>query len=115
MAYDDTAGNQQIVSPGDYYVDNVSEPGWIVPSGVSSWPTPIDAINSVRIKFRAGYLNDDSPADTSVPKDILAAIKLTLGSLYEHRETQIVGSIASQLPFGVENILRHYRVQLGMA
>jgi uncharacterized phiE125 gp8 family phage protein len=110
-------GLETQVDPSDYYVDNISEPGWIIPAGdsSSSWPTPIDAINSVRIRFRAGYLNADSPADTFVPDDIKAAIKLMLGSLYEHRESQVVGTISSQLPFGVENLLRPYRVLLGMA
>jgi len=115
IAYDDANGDEQIIASGSYYVDNVSEPGWVVPSGISQWPTPINAINSVRVRFRAGYLTNDSPADTFVPEDIKAAIKLILGSLYEHRETQVVGLIANELPLGVEQLLRRYRVLLGMA
>ncbi len=117
VSYNDSAGVEQQIDPAEYYVDRISEPGWIVPAGagVSGWPTPIEAINSVRIRFRAGYLTNDSPADTFVPEDIKAAIKLTLGSMYEHRETQVVGSISTKLPFGVENLLRPYRVLLGMA
>lgn len=114
IAYDDAAGAEQIMDPSGYFVDSVSEPGWVVPTA-SSWPTTIDAINSVRIRFRAGYPNNASPSEPAVPEDIRAAIKLTLGSLYEHRELQVVGTIASKLPFGAENLLRPYRVLLGMA
>lgn len=115
--YNDSAGVEQEISTSDYYVDNVSQPGWIVPAGSSptAWPTPIEAINATRIRFRAGYVNNDSPADTFVPEDIKAAVKLLLGSMYEHRETMVVGATAVQLPFGVENLLRPHRVLLGMA
>lgn len=115
IAYDDSAGDEQIMSVADYYTDNASQPGWLLPNGITSWPTTIDAVNCVRIRFRAGYLSTDSPPVTDVPDDIVAALKLTLGSLYEHREEIVVGTIANKLPFGVEHLLRHHRVLLGMA
>ena len=113
--YDDPAGNIQTVSASDYYVDSVSQPGWVVPTGSLTWPTPLDAINSVRVRFRAGYLNEDSPPAENVPFDIRAAILLNIGSLYEHRETVVIGAITTHLPWGVENLLRPHRVLLGMA
>ena len=62
IAYDDPGGNSTTVSADDYYVDVAKEPGWIVP--ITAWPTPLDAINAVRIQFVAGYApNEDSPAD----------------------------------------------------
>lgn len=115
FAYDDTAGDEQILDPTAYFVDNASEPGWVVPAGSTSWPSTINAINSVRIRFRAGYQTADSPADTAVPEDIKAAMKLLIGNMYEHRETQVVGTIANRLPWGVEQLLRPHRVLLGMS
>ena len=115
IAYDDSAGNEQFVDVNNYYVDTVSQPGWIVPQGNLLWPTPIDAINSVRVRFRAGYLSTDSPPVNAVPEDIKAGIKLTIGNMYEYREDQGVGNNAFKLPFGVEQLLRHHRVLLGMA
>ncbi len=115
IAYDDTAGVEQIIDPSSFFVDSVSEPGWIVPAGTLSWPTPIDAINSVRVRFRAGYLNNDSPPAAAVPDAIKSAIKLTMGTLYEHREQIVVGTITNKLPWGVEQLLRQHRVLLGMA
>lgn len=113
--YDDSEGNIQVVDPLDYYVDNASQPGWIVPTGSITWPTPLVAINSVRVRFRAGYLDNSSPPADAVPFDIKAGILLILGSLYEHREDQVVGSVAYKLPYGSENILRDHRVLFGMS
>ena len=115
IKYDDMAGVEQTLSPSSYYVDSASQPGWVVPAGSLSWPTTIDAINSVRVRFRAGYLDSSSPPVAVVPEDIRAGILLTIGSLYEHRETVVVGTISSQLPWGVENLLRPHRVLLGMS
>lgn len=115
VKYDDGGGVEQTVSPTAYYVDKASQPGWIVPVGVgASWPTPIDAINSVRIRFRAGYITNNSPPE-QIPFDIKAGMLLTVGSMYEHRESQVVGTIANKLPFGVEQLLRRHRVLLGMS
>lgn len=116
IEYDDTNGDQIIVPSGDYYVDTTSLPfGWVVPQGDLSWPATIDAINTVRVRFRAGYLSTTSPPVAAVPEDICAGVKLMLGSMFEHREIQVIGSIATRLPWGVENLLRPHRVLLGMA
>lgn len=116
VKYDDTSGVEQTMNPSSYYVDVASQPGWLVPTGSgASWPTTIDAINSVRIRFTAGYVTNDSPPVGSVPQDIKSGLLLVLGSLYEHRESQIVGTIANKLPLGVEYLLRRHRVLLGMS
>lgn len=118
VKYDDTAGDEQTLSADDYSVDNVSEPGWIVPV-TSGWPTILEAINTVRVRFIAGYAPTDgiSPVNLAenVPQDIKAAILLHVGALYEHRETTVVGSTAVQLPWGAEQLLRAHRMHLGMA
>jgi uncharacterized phiE125 gp8 family phage protein len=109
FVYDDAGGVEtQIMENTEFFVDNVNEPGWIVPVN-STWPTPIDAINSVRVTYDAGYGEDE------MPDDIRAAILLTIGTFYEHRETQVVGTIAGKLPFGAEQLLRQYLVELSLA
>ena len=118
IRYDDTAGNEQIVPTNNYFVDTVSEPGWVVGMKGSTWPTPMDAVNTVRIRFTAGYApTNDSPPDlrANIPFDIKAAILLHVGSMYENREEVVVGGIIGQLPWGAEALLRPRRVQLGMA
>lgn len=112
--YSDGDGNEIEMPVDDYYVDRVNEPGWISPV-TSSWPATLDAINAVRIRYRAGYLNSDSPPVENVPSEIKAAIMLTAGSLYAHRETIVVGQSAVLIPWGAEQLLRPYKINLSMA
>jgi len=117
IAYDQTSGIEAIVDPSRYYVDNVSEPGWVVPIANVTWPTPLSAINSVRVRFRAGYMDTNSPPQVDVPEDIKSAIKLMLGSLYEQRESMSIGRSEQPylLPWSAEQILRQHRIELSMA
>jgi len=112
--YDDPGGVQQIMDPSDYSVDRVGQPGWIVPVG--SWPTPLDAINTVRIRFRAGYVDTSfSPAVGAVPEDIKAALLLYAGTLFDTRETHIVGQSVTAAPWSAEQLLRRRRVEVPLA
>jgi len=117
VTYDQPSGLAAVIDPGDYYVDSVSQPGWVVTSGGFTWPTPLDAINAVRIRFRAGYVDNNSPPGNAVPEDIKSAIKLTLASLYEQRESQVVEARLTPqlLPWGAEQLLRQHRIELSMA
>jgi uncharacterized phiE125 gp8 family phage protein len=117
IKYDDAAGIEQTLATDQYSIDTASEPGWVAPL-VSGWPGTIDAINAVRIRFVAGYAPDaNSPPDlaANVPGAVKAAMLLLIGSLYEHRETIVIGQTAVQIPWGAEQLLRPFRVQLGMA
>jgi hypothetical protein len=81
-----------------------------------SWPTTIHQANAVRIRFRAGYIDAaNSPPIDSVDFPIKAAILLNLGNLYRNRETYVVGQAVSGLPWAAEQLLRPYRVKLGLA
>lgn len=116
--YADPDGNTQTMDPADYYVDTTTQPyGWLVPQGSSpSWPATISAINAVTIRYRAGYLDGSSPPAENVPRDIKAAVYLTLGAFYENRQQTVVGTIANRLPsLGVEDILLRHRVDMSMA
>lgn len=118
IKYDDSAGVEQTIDSADYWVDDASEPGWVVPVASAGWPTPLVAVNAVRIRYICGYsATADSPPDltANVPASIKAALLLTIGSFYANRETVVVGQTTAQLPWGVEQLLRQYRVQLGMA
>src|SRR5262245_27078595 len=119
VSYFDPEGFGQLLPSNQYYVDTVSEPGWVVPVS-SGWPTGVlDAINAVTIQFTAGYLppTPHSPPNLTVaiPDDIRAAMLLYIGMLYADREMIVVGTNAIPLPNASEILLRRYRVQLGMA
>jgi uncharacterized phiE125 gp8 family phage protein len=118
IKYDDSGGLETTLASDQYWVDNVSEPGWIVPI-TSGWPTGVlDAINSVRIRFVAGYAaTTDSPPDLrgNIPRAIKQAMLLHIGSFHEHREQNIVGLTTMELPFAAENLLRPFRVVVPFA
>lgn len=115
IKYDDAAGVEQTISAASYIVDTASQPGKVSLALNASWPIARNTINSVRIRFRAGYLDNSSPPIAAVPFDIKAGVLLILGGLFEYREEQIVGDTAAELPMGSENLLRPHRVLLGMA
>jgi uncharacterized phiE125 gp8 family phage protein len=118
IKYDDADGNEQVVSTLEYWVDDASEPAWVVPT-TGGWPTGIlDAINAVRVRFLAGYPETtDSPPDlrANIPVSIKQAMLLHIGSMYAQREDVVIGTIVTKLPFGAEQLLRPYRVVIPFA
>lgn len=115
VVYYDAAGLPSVFPPSSYTVDTVSEPGWIVPA--SDWPATFDGINSVTIRFRAGYINTaNSPPTGTIPADIRGAILLYIGALYANREeVSTEGRVPVELPWGADRLLRRRRIDLSMA
>lgn len=114
IKYDDEAGEEITMSASDYTVDNVSEPGWVLPVG--DWPSTYEGINAVRIRFRCGWPDDgNSPAAQTVPGAIKSAIKLIVGNLYANRETVIVGQSVNEIPMSAQFLMRKYRMHINMA
>lgn len=117
--YRDADGVEQELSTDDYVVANADDEhlsGRVVLAATASWPTIQERPNAVRVRLRAGYLDaTTSPAEAAVPEDIQTAILLHVGHLYAHRETVVVGETVSELPMGTRELLRPYRVLLGMA
>lgn len=71
IKYDDEDGEEQTVSSGDYYLDDRSEPSWVLPIDETSWGiSTLDAVNAVRVRFLAGYGDD--------PDDVPAPIRLAI-------------------------------------
>jgi hypothetical protein len=111
--YDDPGGVQQILGPGSYSVDSVSEPGWIVPVG--DWPATFNGINAVRIRFRAGYIDASySPAVGAVPDDIKQAILLYCSTMFDERSVFIDGRVTAA-PWSAEQLLRRRRTEVPIA
>jgi uncharacterized phiE125 gp8 family phage protein len=118
IKYDASDGFETTIATDQYYVDNVSEPAWVVPI-TSGWPSDVlSAVNSVRVRFVAGYpATTDSPPDlrANIPRAIKQAMLLHIGDFHEHREQNIVGLTTMKLPFASENLLRPFRVVIPFA
>jgi uncharacterized phiE125 gp8 family phage protein len=80
IKYRDSADVLQTLDLSEYVVDAFSEPGLIRCAYGKSWPSTYPEINSVQIRFKAGY---GTTAD--VPQEIKQAILLKIADLYEHR------------------------------
>lgn len=106
IQYIDDAGVLQTLAASEFKVDLKSLVPRIVPAFGKEWPTTRAEINAVTVKFVAGYGADG----TFVPKPIIHAIKLCVGTYYDPvRATVIVGS-ASKLPDAADALLGPYRV-----
>ena len=103
VKYLDSSGVLQTLSTDDYTVDEVSEPGRIVP--VDSWPTTGDYINAVTVRFIAGY-----GVAADVPTTIKQAMLLLIGHWYENREAVVVGQIPATLPIALDALLGPHKV-----
>jgi uncharacterized phiE125 gp8 family phage protein len=95
-----------------YLIDSASQKARVILSNGVSWPITTSVPNSVRMRYRAGYVADAeaSPLVAAVPEDIKAAILLMVGTLYAQRETVVIGQSVSELPWSAEMILRPHRI-----
>ena len=64
------------------------------------------ALNSVFIEFEAGYA-DDAPTVATYLPNAIAAMKMTIGHLFENRESVITGlrAAAIEIPRGAQDLL----------
>lgn len=104
--YQDSAGAEQELT--DFLVEPI-EPARLFLSTAASWPSPRLVPGSVRVRFRAGYLDSNSPPGNAVPYKIQAAIMLYTRAYFDG------GEDADKLRASAENLLRPYRVERGMA
>lgn len=106
-------GSEEVLDSGVYSLDGVY--GRLFLRDGASWPagTVYTFPNQVRVRYRAGMILDESsPVDVSTfPPEIKAAILLTLGTLYKHREDVVVGQSAVSLPITAQHLLRDLRVE----
>lgn len=96
ISYINTSGTLVEWAAAKYQTDgdtSMVQRGRILPAYGEVWPDVRDVINSVKIEFTCGY----GTAGT-VPRQLRHAIKLLAGTWYEHRETLMVGTNASEIP-----------------
>jgi uncharacterized phiE125 gp8 family phage protein len=111
IAHLDGTGALQTLPPTDYQLlagsSPTSDPAQVVPAFGRTWPGVVAMPNAVRVRFVAGYADEDA-----VPQPLKAAILLVLGDLYANREAQVPGA-AMQLSANpaVEALLAPYRLR----
>lgn len=74
LTYFDPEGEVQTLDPQDYYVDKVTEPGYIVPAAGRSWPATACGLNVVTVNFTAGRGIDSTSTPDCVRLYVLARL-----------------------------------------
>lgn len=100
VAYLDTTGSRVIMPAESVYLETRRVYPALYPVPGESWPDHRPQRGSVQITVNAGY--------EALPEDVRAAALLIIGHLYENREAVVVGTIATELPMGVEMLLAPY-------
>jgi|ERR1051325_39944 uncharacterized phiE125 gp8 family phage protein len=119
VKYVDTAGVLQTLATDQYDVDAPVGPscwrGRIAAAYGVTWPSVRCGLNAVRVRFRAGYVDQsgEMPAGPvrTIPADLVNAMLLDAGALYRHRESILSGKDAAaiELPSGSSSIYRGFR------
>ena len=105
ITYVDTDGASQTLASSEYTLDNLREPGRIVPAYNVSWPSTRAVANAVTVQFTAGY-----GAASDVPAQYKTAVMMHVADAYEYRESLSVGAAIQRSPHTVERILQTDRL-----
>ncbi len=105
VKFTDTASTEQTIDPANYVLDSATSPGWLLPAYAYSWPTTLDTINAVRVRFTTGY-----GAASDVPVGIKTWMKLRIGTLYRFREEVQTTALADMPGSFAARLLDKYRV-----
>lgn len=102
VKYYDLDNVQQTFDSSNYLSHNGRTDAYIklVPS--ASWPSTYERDDAISIEAVFGH--GTSPDD--VDQSILEAADLLIGHFVNNREASLVGTIASELPFGIMELLR---------
>lgn len=87
VQYLDVSGQLVTLADTEYTVDADATPGRILPAYGKAWPFTLDYPGAVRVRFTAGY-----GAAADVPQCIRSWMLLNVASLYENRESAVVGN-----------------------
>jgi len=83
---------------------------------VGNWPSTFNGINSVRVVYRAGYVDASvSPNIGEVPEDIKQALLVYAISLYDERGVAVIGQTSTPAAWSAEQLLRRRRVEVPLA
>lgn len=105
-----TTGADVVMDAADYRL-NLYE-GTVQPLYGESWPTARCDVNSVRVRYTAGYPGTDSPAE-AVPAPIRQAMHLYIGHYFTNREAVDFDTLR-ELPLGARYLLSTWRQGIGV-
>lgn len=105
ITYIDGTGTTQTMDSADYYLDEDSEPNWVLPAYGTTWPDTLETANAVRCRYTAGYADA-----ASVPGPIKEAIMIVVSHWMRYQSSIESGIQITRIPNAVECLLTPYRV-----
>lgn len=105
ITYKGSDGSTNNLDDSLYDVDIYSTPGRVFPVYGEEWPDLRAEPHAVVITYVAGY-----SSAANVPAALKTAIKMVAADWFRNRETNIQGTIVTELPLGVQSILAPYRI-----
>lgn len=103
VGYYDAEGLAATVDAGDYALDLVSRPQWVVLNEDASWPETLGAVNAVWVEFTAGYTAD------TLPQRLSLAVKMLVAHWFVNRGVMNVGNVTSDLTHSVKALTDSFR------
>ena len=104
VQYVDLAGDTQTWAASNYIFDGNAEPGFFTPAHNVVFPSTRAQVNAVTVTYVAGY----GATGTSVPAPLRQAIMFLVGHWDLNRLPVVTGTIATELPLHVEDLLNNY-------
>ena len=105
-----------VLDPLLYVTDTYMLPGVVYPAYNQSWPSAIPSVNSIRIRFNAGYNTPgDSPQDAPLPKSLRQAMLLILTHLDDNRAATTNMPNMTEIPLGIAAMCEKWRIRTSMA
>lgn len=98
-----------VVATTVYQVDTIAAPSRLVLREGQTWPADLRQVNAIAVEYTAGWA---TAAD--VPDLVKAGIALFAAHRYDHREP-VTGGTVTTVPYGIEAVLRPYRLRTGLA
>lgn len=106
VKYIDSAGVLTTLANTEYKLASAGLQQRLVPAYGKEWPTARGEIESITVRYVAGY----GDTGDNVPGPLREAILITVGHWLEHRSAIESGIRITRIPYAVEHLLATYRI-----
>lgn len=102
VKYKDSNNQEQALPSDNFFIRDPGPDAFATIEFKGSLPTVYDAPNSIWLEYNAGY--------EEIPPPIKTAVLIQVGTLYENRQSEIVGTVTVQIANGFRQILYPYKM-----
>lgn len=95
------------LEPEQFRLDPDSMPCRVTPAYGVVLPEPAELPGAIKITFDAGYATVED-----IPAELLQAVYMTIGDLYENREGEIIGTGSKRLEHGLAMLIASHRLHV---